>query len=112
MRFPGGGGGGLAPQVMALEFYGDSPRGNVRHGSFWTPEVNLGQFFWEAWLRPTDNSSRYWLCDGAGGSHALLLGFTQGAPGDPMLPFGNMWTGATTVGFGADNCVYPGEWCH
>ena len=100
---------GKAPSTAVLKFYGDSPRGHVRHGNFWTPSTNLGLCFWEAWIKPDDNASKYLISDGYGGSHALLAGFTQSAPGAVCLPSGNMYTGAATVGFQSDEGVYPGK---
>lgn len=100
------------PRVSVVEFSGDDDRGVVMHANFFAPAVNLGLFFWEAWLKPADAGARYAIADGYGGQHAILAGFTQTGPGSVNLPGGNIWTGATNIFFHSDEGVYPGEWCH
>ncbi|MDQ3106306.1 MAG: LamG domain-containing protein [Actinomycetota bacterium] len=95
---------------LVLSFDGGVAR-HVNHGPFWPVGVNLGRFFWDAWLAPANNAgANYYISDGSGGSHALLAGFQP--TGSNQIVTGNLWDGSTLTTFGSDDSVGQGEWAH
>lgn len=87
---------------------------HVTHPNFWSNAPvgsSLGtEFFWEAWVKPRASALGYLISDGAGGEHALLLGF-DGVSGGCRLT-GNFWTGSTSQTFVGSYIVAVGEWVH
>lgn len=83
-------------------------------GQFWPMNVDLGAFWWEAWLCPDgENGACYWISDGNGGSHAVLAGFAAASNGR-WKPQGNIWNGSGSFPFSCDSAegFADGEWGH
>jgi len=96
--------------TYVLEFDG-SPM-SVDYGLFWPVRESLGQFYWEFWAMPGENTyTKYLLSDGYGGAHALLFGFNHGPEGHYNL-FGNIFDGTNANFFFSDEGPSPGEWGH
>lgn len=79
---------------------------NVNHGFFYDDTVltNVtGKFFWEGWVMPEANAE-YFISDGFGGAHKILLGF---GTGNPLFVSGNIWnaTGAAVQSFSSLDSV-------
>ncbi len=99
----------LTNPTSVLEF--DGTPMTVDYGAFWPHDTNLGNFFWELWAMPgNDTYTRYMLSDGYGGAHALLFGFNYGPRGYNLM--GNIWNGSKPVYFNSDDGPGPGEWGH
>lgn len=79
--------GPMNPQWV-MELAGGSPGPHVDHGPFWPPDRELGSAWWEAWIMPLPNHQGYFISDGYGGGHAVLIGTN----GDGSIS-GNMWGG-------------------
>ncbi len=101
-------GGGYDPNAVAvLRFNGESSC-QINCGDFWPIGVDLGHFFWDAWVAPTGNG--YLISDGAGGSHALLWGFLVSSGRASVT--GNVYSGLALTTFSADDVVEVGQWAH
>lgn len=99
-----------ASAVHVLRLTGE-PACHINHGDFWPTGVNLGSFFWDAWVAPGANTANYLISDGNGGGHGLLWGFQ--AVGDEQGMTGNVWPGEVPVTtFGTDDTIAVGEWAH
>lgn len=79
---------------------------HVDFGSVYAANTQFGQFFFEAWLRW--DSGQYFVSDGYGGGHALLIGVT---PGTGTVA-GNFWDSGSIQSFASEDVVVPGEWFH
>lgn len=89
---------------VVLEF----PAGQVSHvfhGQFWPTSADLGKFWWEAWMMASA-TAEYWLSEGYGGAHALLVGLTS------LGLAGNIWNGTASTSFAGDYLFAEGEWGH
>lgn len=94
----------------ALAFDGSTQ--SINHDGFWQPDVDLGKFFYEVWVKPgTYDGTRYILSDGIGGAHAILFGL-GGSETTAYLPVGNTFNGDQTIPFGGDDGPTAGEWAH
>ncbi len=99
-----------AGQRYALSFNGSMQ--SIWYENFWQPNVNLGKFFYELWVKPGAYTGvRYLLSDGIGGAHAILFGLA-GSPGGGFTPEGNFFDGGVSVPFGGDDGPSLGEWAH
>ena len=99
----------IASPTHVLEF--DGTQMSVDYGVFWPHDTTVGNFFWEFWAMPGENTQgRYILSDGYGGAHTLLFGFNHGPRGYNL--FGNIWNGTGTIYFGSDEGPSVGEWGH
>lgn len=88
--------------VYALKLLGPEQT-NVQHDVFWVANQVLGNLmFWRMWIKnqaPVPDG--YVISDGYGGAHAILLsGFSSG----------NIWNGAASVSFGADDGIPNDQW--
>jgi hypothetical protein len=89
---------------------------HVDHGVFWTPEIEYGKFFWEAWVMPYEKSG-YIISDGYGGRHNLLFGLHSDKSSASFT--GNVWSYnpndedfGELISFGAIDTVPINEWVH
>ncbi len=99
----------LTSPTHVLEF--DGTPMSADYGVFWAHDTTVGNFFWEFWAMPGENTQgRYLLSDGYGGSHTLLFGFNHGPRGYSFT--GNVWNGTGVVSFGSDEGPSVGEWGH
>ncbi len=95
----------------ALAFNGSSQ--SVAFGNFFPENVDLGDFFWEFWAVPGENSAgRYMMSDGYGGAHALLFGFSNTSSAQRYALFGGTYDGTEPRYFASDDGPAPGEWGH
>lgn len=103
-----GGGGG----VGSLLFNKDD-LSHVNHNKMWT-NAAYGDFFWEAWVKPTKAAADwtgYIISDGSGADHNVLFGIN--ALGDFGLVTGNFYNGSGTEDIALPKeTVRLGEWCH
>lgn len=104
---------GYDPNAVTVLRFSGAVAHHCNHGDFWPQGVDLGPFWWDAWVAPGANAgANYLVSDGNGGNHALLWGFQPGA-GGVQVPTGNVFPGATPlVSFGSDDPVAVGEWAY
>ena len=94
----------------ALAFDGSTQ--SIWYDRFWQPNVDLGNFFYEVWVKPgMYNGTRYILSDGMGGAHAILFGLA-GLGTSFYVPVGNTFDGSQSIPFGGDDGPAAGEWAH
>ncbi len=94
----------------ALVFDGSTQ--SIWHDKFWQPDVDLGKFFYEVWVKPgMYNGTRYILSDGIGGAHAILFGLA-GSGSSFYVSVGNTFDGNQTIPFGGDDGPDADEWAH
>jgi hypothetical protein len=99
----------ITSPTYVLEF--DGTPMSADYGVFWPHDTTVGNFFWEFWAMPGENTQgRYLLSDGYGGAHTLLFGFGYGPRGYNLT--GNIWDGTQTVSFFSDEGPSVGEWGH
>jgi hypothetical protein len=66
---------------------------NINGGKMWTQDIAYGNCYWEAWVRPVYPSLLgYWISDGSGGAHNVLLGLSMGTSNGTFT--GNVWNQA------------------
>lgn len=93
-------------EVNCLEFP-STENTQVDFGSVYTLNTQYTQFLWEIWVKW--ESGTYFLSEGYGGAHALLVGID----GITLKITGNFATaagGASSVTFGGFENINPGEW--
>lgn len=96
------------PNVVTVLSFTGATACHVNHGPFWPINVNLGHFYWDAWMV---NDNGYLISEGNGGGHGLLWGGLRS--GTTVSATGNMWDGNTPlVTFGADDTTAQGQWAH
>lgn len=104
--------GEVNPRWVA-EFSGGSPGPHIDHGRFWPDSKLLGNTWWEAWVMPLPNHGGYFVSDGYGGGHAILIGTALNG-----TISGNMWAGPDGGGYSgaystmALDAFAVGEWFH
>lgn len=103
---------GVMNPKWVMELSGGSPGPHVDHGTFWPDATEVGSAWWEAWIMAIPDRGGYFLSDGYGGGHAMLIGTN----GDGTIG-GNMWGGpeqnnnASFVSQTLDKFA-EGEWFH
>lgn len=99
---------------MALKFTAANA-GHVNHGLFWVPDVEYGNFYADALIKPTngDGSGQYFISAGYGGNHCLLLG-VQGTPAAGYVITGNVYDAdtATITSFLTTEKIRDNEWAY
>lgn len=101
-------GGGYDPNAVTVLRFTGQVAVHVNHGPFWPLDVDLGHFYWDAWMV---NNDGYVISDGSGGGHCLLWGGLRS--GTTVGVTGNMWDGNTPlVTFGSDDTTDQTEWAH
>lgn len=87
--------------------------GHVNHGKFWPVSTSLGSCFWEAIVMPRDSGSKYFISDGYGGAHAVLLGFNQASgAGTLNKVYFSSFDGTGQVIVISEDGLMPNEWGH
>lgn len=106
--------GGAGPASWVLDCAGDD-QGNaphVNHGFFWTPGAQLGKFAVQAWVMPRQSGSRYWLSDGYGGLHNLLIGFSWDGTANHVYAVSMSSDGTSSANVTGITGIAPGTWVH
>jgi len=79
---------------------------SVYHGKYWDEaSTDLGRFLWECWCCPLGGgggSGQYWISEGYGGGHSVLMSPSNG----------NIWNGSAATSFTSDYIPQDGEWLH
>lgn len=99
---------------MALKFTAASGS-HVNHGLFWVPDVEYGNFYADALIKPVsgDGSGQYFISAGYGGNHCLLLG-VQGTAAAGYVITGNVYDAdtATLTSFLTTEKIRDNEWAY
>jgi len=100
----------MAGALTALRF--DSAKThNVDHGPFWLKDELYTQFYWDAFVRPTEaNKTGYLISAGYGSEHCLLMGFTSNTTHAQVT--GNIWNGSGATSFASAQIIPLGDWVH
>lgn len=101
---------GMATQGRALRF-DPTQSHHVDHGAFWLAGVDYTTFYWDYFVRPTQQSGTgYVISAGYGGAHNLLAGFTS--DGARASVTGNIYNGSNTTSFESAAIIPLGDWVH
>ncbi len=103
-----------AQDEWSLRFDGNKLH-HIKSGPFYTPNTSYthSPFFAEAWIKPGDLSGgRYWIAQGYGGSHILLIGVVDAEPGRVGIT-GNLANPTTHANsFRSLDSTARGAWAH
>ena len=97
----------------SLKFAGNKQH-HTKAGPFYTPNTSYSHspFFVEAWLKPGDlTGARYWIAQGYGGAHILLVGVNDAEPGRVKIT-GNLNDGINFNSFQSVDTTARDAWAH